>query len=329
MDGDNDVTRCNNEHGSKSISELPSCKDDLASVKPTLFQQLRRKAPANEINWKHLEGYRLPTDGKKKVSWIWKHRWRIVDGSDHEYWLCKVCHQHWYLKGCLYRTEKSTSSALDYMRIRHKLTENGLVQKNSETQTGGAKISNALFSSVSSSTRSNNPEGFAYNTLQALLYSWIVTDNVSFRKVESPRFHALLQYLNPRCKRLLPSQQTVSRTIGEIYDKQLCAITEDLGAVATKINFSFDLWTSKNRLALLGLVAHFIDSAGRSKNILLALPRQKGRHTGSNIANTVTEIICHYGLKKKVDYFVGDNVRNNSKSLGFLGTEFHFDPYCR
>jgi hypothetical protein len=56
MDGDNDVTRCNNEHGSKSISELPSCKDDLASVKPTLFQQLRRKAPANEINWKQEEG---------------------------------------------------------------------------------------------------------------------------------------------------------------------------------------------------------------------------------------------------------------------------------
>jgi hypothetical protein len=73
MDGDNDVTRRNNEHDSESISELPSCKDDLASVKPTLFQQLERKAPADGINWKRLKGYRLPTDDKKKVSWIWKH----------------------------------------------------------------------------------------------------------------------------------------------------------------------------------------------------------------------------------------------------------------
>jgi hypothetical protein len=212
--------------------------------------------------------------------------------------------------------------------MRHKLTENGPVQ-NSKPQIEGAKISSALFSSVSSSARSNDPEGFASNTFQALLYSWIVTENVSFRKVESPRFHALLQYLNPRCERLLPSHQTVSRTIGEIYDKQLGAITEALGAAATKINFSFDLWTSKNRLALLGLVAHFIDSAGCSKSILLALPRQKGRHTGSNIANTVAEIICHYGLEKKVGYFVSDNARNNSKALGFLGTEFHFDPQRR
>jgi hypothetical protein len=77
MDGDNDVTRCNNEHDSKSISELPFCKDDLASVKPTLFQQLKRKAPADGINWNRLEGYRLPIDDKKKVSWVWKHGWRI------------------------------------------------------------------------------------------------------------------------------------------------------------------------------------------------------------------------------------------------------------
>jgi hypothetical protein len=128
MDGDNDVTLCNNKRDSKSISELPSCKDDLASVKPTLFQQLKRKAPADGINWKDLEGYGLPTNDKKKESWVCKHGWRIVNGSDYEYWLCKVCHQHWYLKGCLYRTEKSTSSALDRMRIRHKLTENGPVQ---------------------------------------------------------------------------------------------------------------------------------------------------------------------------------------------------------
>jgi hypothetical protein len=59
------------------------------------------------------------------------------------------------------------------------------------------------------------------------------------------------------------------------------------------------------------------------------LPRQKGRHTGSNIAKTVAEIFCHYGLEKKVEYFISDNARNNSEPLGFLGTEFHFDPQRR
>lgn len=217
------------------------------------------------------------------------------------------------------------------MRIRHKLTETGPIP-NLTTQTREVKISDALSCNVNSSARSSGPEDFSSNAFQALLYSWIVTDNVSFRKVESPRiprFHALLRYLNARCERLLPSYQTVSRTIGEIYDKQLGAVTEALGAAATKINFSFDLWTSKNRLALLGLVAHFIDNAGCPKSILLALPRQKGRHTGSNTGDTVAEIICHYGLENKVGYFISDNARNNAKALGFLGTEFHFDPQRR
>jgi hypothetical protein len=199
----------------------------------------------------------------------------------------------------------------------------------SKSPTGGVKISNALFCSVTSSARDNGPAGFASNNFQALLYSWVVTDKVSFRKVESPRFHALLQYLNPRCERLKPSHQTLSRTIGEIYDKQLCVITEALVAAATKIHFSFDLLTLKNRLALLGLVTQFIDSAGRSKSILLDLPRQKVRHTGSNTANTVAEIICHYGLEKKVGCFISDKGRKISKVLGFLGTKFHFDPQRR
>jgi len=234
---------------------------------------------------------------RKRYLGFGKHGWRIEDGSDHEYWLCKLCHRHWYLKGCLYRTEKSTSSALDHMRIRHKLTETGLVPL-LNIQTKGIRISEALSRNVNSSARTSGPEDFSSNAFQALLYNWIVTDNVSFRKTESPRFHALLRYLNPRCERLLPSHQTVSRTIGEIYDKQLGVVTEALGAVVTKINFSFDLCTSKNRLALLGLVAHSIDNAGQSKSILLALPRQKGRHTGANIADTVAAIICYYGLEQ-------------------------------
>jgi hypothetical protein len=92
MDGDGGSARCNDKQDSKVTSESSSYKDDLASVKPTLFQQLKRKAPADGVNWKRLEGYRPPTDDKKKVSWIWKHGWRIVDGVDHEYWLCKFCH---------------------------------------------------------------------------------------------------------------------------------------------------------------------------------------------------------------------------------------------
>ncbi|GAB7336402.1 hypothetical protein MBLNU13_g09120t1 [Cladosporium sp. NU13] len=328
MEGNTVVSCCDNEHDLKDINQLPSCEDDLTSVRPTLFPRLKRKAPADGINWKRLKGYSLPTDDKKKTSWVWKHGWRIVDESDHEYWLCKACHQHWYTKGCLYRTEKSTSSALDHMRIKHKLTETGPVVE-SKPQAGGTKSLAAFRHNITTGIKADGSEIFACSTFQTLLYNWIVADNVSFRKVESSHFHALLRYLNPRCERLLPSHQTISRTIGEIYDKQLGTVTEALRVATTKINFSFDLWTSKNRLALLGLVAHFIDNAGCPGSILLALPRQKGRHTGANIADTVAEIICHYDLQKRVGYLISDNARNNSKALDFLASEFIFDPHRR
>jgi hypothetical protein len=42
----------------------------LGSSKPTLFQQLKRKAPAEGINWTRLGHQRQPTDDKTEVSWI-------------------------------------------------------------------------------------------------------------------------------------------------------------------------------------------------------------------------------------------------------------------
>lgn len=68
MEGDTVVAPCDNEHDSKSITRFSSCEDDSASVRPTLFQQLKRKAPVDGINWKRLGGYSLPNDDKKKTS---------------------------------------------------------------------------------------------------------------------------------------------------------------------------------------------------------------------------------------------------------------------
>ncbi|KAF4546955.1 Hypothetical protein D9617_87g078060 [Elsinoe fawcettii] len=134
----------------------------------------------------------------------------------------------------------------------------------------------------------------------ALLYSWILTDKMPFRKVKSPSFHKLLEYLRPRSQSLLPSHQRA------------------------KFHISFDLWISRNKLALLGLVAHFIDAGGTPVTTLLALPRQAGRHTGANLAETIGALIAHYNLQDRVGYFVTDNASNNDTCLDFLGREFGF-----
>jgi hypothetical protein len=40
-----------------------------------------------------------------------------------------------------------------------------------------------------------------------------------------------------------------------------------LSKANSKINFSFDLWTSPNHKALLGIVAHFIDEFGQNQSV--------------------------------------------------------------
>ncbi|KAF4546993.1 Hypothetical protein D9617_74g064550 [Elsinoe fawcettii] len=101
-------------------------------------------------------------------------------------------------------------------------------------------------------------------------------------------------------------------------------MTEILASAITRINISFDLWTSRNKLALLGLVAHFVDAGSTPVTTLLALPRQAGRHTGANLAETIGAVIAHYNLQDRVGYFVTDNASNNDTRLDFLGREFGF-----
>lgn len=51
------------------------------------------------------------------------------------------------------------------------------------------------------------------------------------------------------------------------------------------------MWTSGNQLAVLGVIAHFIDVEGSMRQSLLGLPEHKGVHDGVNLAETVGQ---HY-----------------------------------
>jgi hypothetical protein len=96
---------------------------------------------------------------------------------------------------------------------------------------------------------------FDHCQFKAVLYQWVISDNLSFEQLESPYFKHLISYLNPRASACIPTASTISRTVAICYDRALGVVTETLQSAITKINLSFDLWTSKNKLALLGLCA--------------------------------------------------------------------------
>lgn len=58
---------------------------------------------------------------------------------------------------------------------------------------------------------------------------------------------------------------------------------------------------------------------------LLALPRQKGKHSGYNLSETVSDIIAEYSLQDKLGYFTTDNAPSNETCLRYIGDEHSFD----
>ena len=92
-----------------------------------------------------------------------------------------------------------------------------------------------------------------------------------------------------------------------------------LAKVLGQVHFSFDLWTSRNMLSLVGIVVQEVNDDGKYNNFLFGLPEQEGAHSGVNIADSVQKIIDEFGLKDKVGYFVLDNAYNNDNCMEVLG----------
>lgn len=285
------------------------------------------------VDWKRLKGYSVPTDDTVIDSQIWKLGWRLYkEQSERYYWLCKQCHR---AKRCkknsfeeaLYVADRATSGAISHLRTTHNVNQYG----KSTSKKRKRPIEEVLMDGFDEVSAVANQAAAAYNLyrFKALFYDWLIHDNVSFEQLNSLRFQELLQYLQPRCRNHLPSPQTASRTVESLYDKSLGTVTEILQSAITRINISFDLWTSKNSLALLGLCAHFIDNTGKPITSLLALPRQYGKHSGYNISESVNQIIAFYSIGDKLGYFTTDNAFSNATCLRYIAEEYGFDVNSR
>ena len=77
---------------------------------------------------------------------------------------------------------------------------------------------------------------------------------------------------------------------------------------------------------MLRLVTYYVNKNGLLRTVLLALLRQKGRYTSSNIAKTIATTLAEYRLKKKVRYFISNNYNNNPTAINLLATEYSLYP---
>ena len=81
------------------------------------------------------------------------------------------------------------------------------------------------------------------------------------------------------------------------------------------VHFTFDLWTSPNHRAFLGVVGHWVDECGSLHGVLLGLRRFIGSHSGANQASHFWEVVKDFAITHHIGYFTLDNASNNDTAL--------------
>ena len=157
-------------------------------------------------------------------------------------------------------------------------------------------------------------------------------NNVSFREVEGEPFRRMLLESNAQLEKAncLPSAWSTKAWILKDFKQYIVVIKQRLQSFNRHVHLTFDLWTAGNLFCLNGIFAHWLDSDGRKRKLLLSIPSIDESHTGENIVNGVIEIIEAFGLEQRIGYFVLDNTINCSTAVDVLAEKYSFDATkCR
>jgi hypothetical protein len=130
---------------------------------------------------------------------------------------------------------------------------------------------------------------------------------------------------------LWASHHSVSRYVVRLYDYLKPRDIKELSQALSKIQLSFDGWTTKGgKRGFLGIVAHYVDSQGNLKDLPIALPQLTGAHSGERIAEVVCKTLQEFGINQlKVGYFVLDNASNNDSAVLAIAQNMGFNATYR
>ncbi|KAG9994666.1 hypothetical protein KCU78_g18313, partial [Aureobasidium melanogenum] len=288
------------------------------------------------LYWRERDGSKIQLEGclngkGASKSWIFNYGWRMqVQGVVPEayYWVCRSCYNK-RITRCAFSVGYGTAPGIKHLST-HNITVHG------EGQAKRSRLSSS-FAASSNKSSSHGQDIERYGTVfhpaawKARVVALICHDNHAFQLFESPYLQDLLLSLNPSVgqRGCLATHKTIASWISQVYNSHMGIVTEKLHAATSKIHLSFDLWTSRNLRALLGVNCHFADEFGNLKTFLLALPQQLGQHSGVNIADQITAIIEHFNISESIGYFMTDNATNNDTCIEALGLEHGFNPLHR
>ncbi|KJZ68286.1 hypothetical protein HIM_12323 [Hirsutella minnesotensis 3608] len=151
-----------------------------------------------------------------------------------------------------------------------------------------------------------------------LLIRWVVYCHIAFFQLENQYFRELLFFLNPALLNHLPkAAKTLRGWVMDAFLTKKQRLKEDLQR--SRISISFDLWTSPNPYAILGVVAMWTDATGKRRSTVLGMRRVHGEHSGENLGSAVLGLLKEYDIGgDQIGYFMLDNASSNDTAVEFI-----------
>ncbi len=175
-------------------------------------------------------------------------------------------------------------------------------------------------------------------SFQDRLIKWITISHASFNIITNEHFRSLFLCSSNVTNDILLYLSTSNSTLRNWIEKEFTKIKNKINIMLRKsrekIHISFDIWTSSNGYALVGIVSHFVDDDYQVRTILLAIREVYGEHTGENVDQTVVDVIREFQAESGLGAFVLDNASNNDTAVRYILNELelhdtHEEEHCR
>ena len=115
---------------------------------------------------------------------------------------------------------------------------------------------------------------------------------------------------------LRPDVSLIHRTklalmISSDYDQVRSKIRDDLRGTH-QVSISYDIWTSPQKIAYLGVLVYWVDIQFQFREHLLGFVPLELEHTGRELASELFKLLDFFGIKDRLLGVVTDNGSNNS-----------------
>jgi hypothetical protein len=151
--------------------------------------------------------------------------------------------------------------------------------------------------------------------LEALV-TLVCRRRLPFNIVTWPEFRKFCLVLNPTIETLLiSSRSTLVNHITKVYDFHRLILRKRLQSAKSMIHFSADMWSSPNRLSLIGVCVQWIGENYTLQKALLGLPECQTGHSGPQQASHIMELVRWFDIGRNLGYFTSDNASSNDTCI--------------